>query len=202
MDSWSIFKRALRDTSAYMGVTWQSVVPIAYFIVGTFIHFIRFGMDEIVNEWQIFISYVVGPVIIFAITLFIWNLALAPFRILYESRIGEGGAAVANKVEQLKTISNFSAWDNVDVFSLWQAACLWAEKAPTWPLANDDEVAYFTMLRQAWKNKQILVTSDTYNRERKITFRPYRDVEFPRSELIKYAEKKGARPKFLYPEER
>lgn len=201
MDSLEVFKRACRDTKSYLGAKWQTSIPVVYFVVGSIIHFIRFGAENVMDEVQVFLSYVVYPVFIFGGVLFIWNVFLAPFKNLHETKSGDK----VGENEIIKPI-NFKPWRHVEKFMLFQAACLWAEKEPALPVRSGDEYAYFIMLRNACDSQKIRITPESISRRANKFYRwrynSLTDIEIMRDELIKFAESKQQRPKFLFPEER
>ena len=102
---------------------------------------------------------------------------------------------------------DYNAWDQINEFYLWQAACLWAELAPGQRNPPNTETYYvrFTMLKDAARNQELGVNLD-FNQAIKLGQRDTTVINkhtlVSRAELKTFAEKRKLKPPFLFPEER
>ena len=113
------------------------------------------------NEWLI-LAYTAAPTIGFIVLLFLWNLWLAPYRLMREhleaileaiengKNIREGQAAPDVK-QATPSKANISDWTNVELLSLNDAACLWVGLEPHSPIATPNGRAVFSQLKGAIK---------------------------------------------------
>jgi hypothetical protein len=73
--------RATKDTWASI-TRWGFGVPaLAIFVLGSTIHYYRFGSEAVMDEWQIWLSYTLATIGALALALFSLNLVCAPFRL-------------------------------------------------------------------------------------------------------------------------
>jgi len=100
--------------------------------------------------------------------------------------------------------ADFTSWDQVSEFALFHAAWLWAEKEPKSPVQGSPQYGYFLMLTEAIRTKELntVVDVSTLSSVHGRRFSPATHVTINRDELRGFAEKRGMRPKFLYPEDR
>lgn len=102
---------------------------------------------------------------------------------------------------------DYEAWDQINEFRLFQAACLWAECEPPreWRIMPRPAFVRQQMLQEAVKNTEI-----KYFKQRpggvggdmeQVEEIAAADL-ISRGLLTKYAEKTNQRPKFLFPEVR
>ena len=209
MDYGVIFKRAFLETKEFFGVNFgwnlKSILIPVLFCIGTAVHLYRFGWVAAMSEFNAFVSYALIPLGGYVFLMFLANLILAPSRILYEA-ISQNNSS-QRSIESIKRIEriesfNFEPWDQVNVFQLFQAACLWASKEPHSVINNGPEYAYLRMLREAWEKHELGATANTLRRRQGTHFVEMVDVEFERENLIKFAEARKMKPPFLFPEER
>lgn len=119
--------------------------------------------------------------------------------------------ALAIWPRSIKTVwPDFSKWDKVDPLEIYQAACLWADIEPQFPLwpSWGAEKVFYKLNEHALKH-ELLVTTDKNVRDsvkeaiQTVTTRkvdPHGKVS--RDDLIEIAEKWAEKPKFLYPRSR
>lgn len=91
-------------------------------------------------------------------------------------------------------LPDYAAWDRVDEPHIWQIACLWAGQRPYIKLTADTKAyPYLHMLKGDIRSGKLKLKADPGGQ---MWGRVSRD------ELRKYAEARGEKPAFLYPEER
>lgn len=95
----------------------------------------------------------------------------------------------------------YEKWDALDSFPLYVAACLWNDEAPpsVYKGLSGDASARLMMLQEAIRKHDIDILEKRYAGSA-LADRPLMTVS--RQELLKLAEKKNLRPKFLYPDAR
>ena len=99
---------------------------------------------------------------------------------------------------------NYEAWDQVRELTLIRAACLWAEQEPVnHPIQMMPEAQpRYTMLIEACRGGEL----KAFVRYNTGEVHPVNDPDFGhflrRDDLKKFAESRGEKPKFLFPEER
>ncbi|MFY9640552.1 MAG: hypothetical protein ACLP02_01940 [Rhodomicrobium sp.] len=108
-----------------------------------------------------------------------------------------------------KTWPNFSKWDAIDIFKLYEAAALWHDQEPSLPLSSratlifnrlrrgiyNQEISPYMELREAVTSAVTQHSGDKFSLDDAVTV----DTQVKRAELIKYAKKHEERPKFLFP---
>jgi hypothetical protein len=98
----------------------------------------------------------------------------------------------------------YGIWDQIQKVELFQAAYLWADQTPPTVVGRmtANIMAHYQMLEQAIEDQVIpLVERKIDGRSYSIT-NPTPNTKIPRSSLVRFAEKIGHKPKFLFPEER
>jgi hypothetical protein len=117
---------------------------------------------------------------------------------------------ISSSVSRVLDHNDWTKWDKVDRFKLWEAACLWAGEAPAMPLS----IKAFVMFRKlekgiATKELHVIqddlrdVIADAYERVfhgRVSKAHPYWGVK--REELRGFALTLNEKPPFLFPRER
>ena len=124
-----------------------------------------------------------------------------------QPQLGSGATpSIANRVIGRATpLLTFDQWDEVDTFTVAQAACLWCEVKP--------EVFLYSSLRDQNPNiaavNQMLVSEMKAGRlafdssdNAFASIGTYDKSYVERSDLLVLAERRQQKPKFLYPEER
>lgn len=140
MTSLAILRRAIGDTTHFFGWNLRSLsIPILFF-TGTGVHLWRFGLDAVIDQFQTTLSYGLIPTAAFAALLFMWNVWLAPSRMLFETlqtieaTKGRGGqVSDANATQRAS-----KHWALVDELKVWQAAHLVEDLEPNWPMNSGD----------------------------------------------------------------
>jgi hypothetical protein len=107
-----------------------------------------------------------------------------------------------------KTWPDFSKWDAVEIFNLYEAAALWCDQEPSLPLSNRATLV-FNRLRRGIYNQEISPSMDlreavtsavTQHSGEKFSLDDAVTVNtrVKRAELLKHAKKHEERPKFLF----
>ncbi len=116
-------------------------------------------------------------------------------------RRGQGGGAVSR---QGPSDPHYEDWDQVRRLKLFQAACLWAGKAPALPIKGGPEYAHFSMLKTAIADRELAPCGkpDEVMAFKAGTNFPNINTEVTRGALRKFAQSREQRPAFLFPEDR
>lgn len=100
----------------------------------------------------------------------------------------------------------YEAWDDVKELMLFQAACLWVEREPANPMPMGEAYARFSMLKEAARNRELPVVQDVgsalgsaFKAARGEKVHANATTFVSREALKAYAEKRGLRPRFLFP---
>jgi len=203
MDFGAIFKRAFLDTVGFFAKNFfgnprNLCLPIL-FVAGTATHLYRFGWEEAMEEFNVFISYGIIPVGSFVILLFVSNLILAPSRILYEAI--SNGHHIEAENEMIEPV-NYAAWDSVDPLQVFEAGCLWGETEPNVSVPQGTPMAYYSMLINSVFLRAIKVYGPNGFQVLNVENLDIPMLLIKREDLMKLAKEKNERPKFLFPEER
>jgi hypothetical protein len=110
----------------------------------------------------------------------------------------------SSALEPRTKLPDYKAWDLVPRLALFQAACLWAEKPVALPVNSEPEYAYLRMLKAAIQDRILVPYGDLKVRADWTAGRlnPNVNTEVTREALRAFAESKGERPLFLFPEDR
>lgn len=128
-----VLYRAVVDTWSFFGVNLRTAVPVFYLVLGTAVHFWAAGWNKVVEEWSVWASYVLAPTVVFALVLFLWNLFLAPFRLVDEklnAALAGGGSQPANLRMFDFEPPNYGAWRACETAAIVEIARLCAEEEP------------------------------------------------------------------------
>ena len=114
-------RRAFNDTLAFFGVKRRTAcLGVILLAVGNGLGFLFLGRDQAMQEVSLMLLYTVAPVGAFAILVFLWNLWIAPYRIMDEKLdlIAEhrqpGQASIGRAVP--------ASWKHVKKLELYQVA--------------------------------------------------------------------------------
>lgn len=84
----AVTSRALQDTRHTARGWGFGIQVLLVFVLGTGIHYHRHGLNAVLEEWDVWLSYTLAPVGLLAVLIFLWNLFRAPIR-LRDDRVGE-----------------------------------------------------------------------------------------------------------------
>ena len=133
----TLLDRALRDTWAGLGLSWGGsakwgVASVAF--IG--FSYLALGQEDAMNEATL-VGLSVGALICPAVLLFIWNLWLAPYRVMND-RLKDALEAPLPAVigQEAPRPIDPKDWEGVAAFTLEQAACLWVEVEPHSPISD------------------------------------------------------------------
>lgn len=150
----NLFIRAFRDTTKSYGLTLgtgirSALVPLATFFL---VHQVM-GGKEAMSEGMILALSALAAVGAGFLPLFLWNLWLAPYKILKEEiDKKDGGITLRGDLRPSFSAGN---WNGIRVFQLGDAACLWAGVRPHKPIDNDKALAIFKRLSGAMMRGEI-----------------------------------------------
>lgn len=74
-----VLHRARRE--ALRSVGWNKQTAWFFstaFVVGSIVHLLLFGLGEMLDEWAVTLSFVVAPIALFILFLFLWNMFVSP----------------------------------------------------------------------------------------------------------------------------
>ncbi len=151
-----ILKRALADTSARfslsLGTAVQSVlVPTAFVVC---MHLFR-GKDAAMTEAADIILYIAAFIGVAVIPVFLWNLWLAPYKLMGErldKAIEETGVGAPQRIPPGHATD---AWLKVRLLTLEESACLWVGLEPHSPITDQRAKAALSQLKGAVKTGQL-----------------------------------------------
>ncbi len=160
------------------------------------------------EEFWVFASYTVLPVTGFVVTLFLWNLWLAPTRLVLDNMpsINTSGANHPN-VDRGVAVKrglvdfgapNFAAWRNEE-YTVLDAAFLWAEETPnSIDMLIGDAEGRYKMLKSAIHRGELKLYIPLTDGTFKQTTEMRSDALLKAQELRVFSEKHGERPRFLF----
>ena len=131
-----VIKRAFRDSVRLLVSSWRNIIRSIVLWAGSFVLLFFFGDEEnIAQEVSRVFLYVVAGALFVVIPTFLWNLWLAPYRIMQECL----DDAIKNN-----QLSNTAIPRGVDLADyrhhknvlLYEAACLWVEVEPHHPVST------------------------------------------------------------------
>ena len=197
-------KRASQDTGVAFDWSWSAiirsiVVPLAFVI---FVFFVR-GKDAAMLEAIDILLFTFAFLGVSIVPIFLWNLWLAPYKIL-EEQIELLGEQLYS-AREAKPSEKADVWDYTKHtnFLLYEAACLWAGLEPHRPIVDKKARAKLSQLKSAIRCGDLLcVWGNTWSKL--IDALNGSDVRSPSDtqrvsvvELRRYAEKKYDVPDFL-----
>lgn len=189
-----IFKIAWGDTVAFfkkriaVGVSFLFSV-----IVGAGFFYLFYGNIELEKEIGTIVAFVLAPFGLFAFLLFLWNLSIAPFKLVYE-KIGASSARPRGQTVQFDLEEpDYDIWDMINEFTLADASNLLAGQKTTMRHVTDESKVWLNVILDAVEGKEIHLKGpgDDPNQ-----------IYVTRKELVKFAKARNKKPPFLFPEER
>ena len=150
-----VFRRSASDTLAVFGRGWKSILfALLMLIVGNGLGFLCLGYEKAMDELRILALYTFGPIGIIVSIVFLWNLWLAPYRLM-EDKFDE----FASNVHSLGTVvkapeaPDFERWKRVSSLQLYQVAELCGGISPgvvsSVERSNDASRAIYSELQAA-----------------------------------------------------
>ena len=189
-----IFKTAWADTFAFFKrLKFAAISALFSFLVGAGIFYAFFGFDAVMEEAVIAGAFVFAPIGLFAFLLFLWNLSIAPFKLVYEAATARPPKATGQPVQFDFEEPDYGVWDMTDNFTLAEASKLLAGQKTTVPAITDETKAWFNAVLAAGHSKEIHLNGSANDPEK---------CYVTREDLIKFAKARKKKPPFLFPEER
>lgn len=189
---WRVIKRALADTWNFVHLGQHLLVPLFLVLAGGGLDLYVRGIEAVKSEWQVFLVYTLAPLGAFSVLLFLWNLWLAPFRLLLEGNALSGTVAAPAPTPK---VADWQAGSKVPKYKVWQAAQLWVNREPTTDTIADYASPIYNRLIADLESYK-LPSVDKYNLGDDQTIGPHTEIH--RNDLIKYAEAANEKPKFLF----
>ena len=205
-----ILKRAFMDTKASFNLSIHTIiVNVLVFIAVVGVFYFFEGQEKAKREFMDYVLYLLAFVGVVVVPTFLWNLWLAPYRILEEhlnselvkmkQGMGFGSSDTRKEPEQAEV----SLYQNHKTLSLYEAACLWVEIEPHYPIVNQRAGAQLSLLKGAVRNGELVCAwrstwthiSDSVNKIKDKTPTDVQEVSMVN--LRRYAEKQGTIPLFL-----
>lgn len=152
------------------------------------------------------VLYVIGGTGLAFVLHFLWNLWLAPYRILEErldNKLSVTEKSTSSNSPKEPQPANAALYQNHKTLSLYEAACLWVEIEPHYPIVDQRAGAKLSCLKGAVRNGELVCAwrsswthiVDTVQGIRDKT--PTDSQEVAMVALRRYAEKIGSIPLFL-----
>ena len=154
----NILKRAWRDTLAVLGLSDFSLIRIVLSVVvsALFVGLIWHwrGEPEALTEVSDIAFYGMAFVSV-AVLLFLYNLWLAPYKILKEAIDNIPKSRGITAQGSLGQDFNIKNWEGIRVYQLGDAACLWVSIPPHEPIESEKAFAMFKRLSGAVVSGQL-----------------------------------------------
>ena len=203
----NILKRAWTDTLSGLGVSHFSLPRILIWaaVSITFVILIWWwrGRPEAMKEAS---DIALNVAAIFGVAfapLFLWNLWLAPYRLLSERIKGINSKSLQATVSLVKRPGEFNVkhWEGTKTFKLGDAACLWVNVRPHDPIEDDRAQGKFAQLSGAMMRSEISYTPRGFRMFANLLEgkQLWPEYSHPVSAIAlrKYADKTNDVPKFL-----
>ena len=155
-----VLRKAFKDTWLVFGKNWKSAVfPFAVITIGCVLGFLFLGTKEAMDEIRILALYTFGPIgMVFAIV-FLWELWLAPYKLIDEKLV-----EISDKRHFPKVVGEASEsphvkqWKRVSSLHLYQVAELCGGISPDNTItqgSNDRARAAYTELEAALRSREL-----------------------------------------------
>ena len=146
------FIRAWRETKGSYGLTWGAAVrTILSVAAGLGLVWAVFGLPEAMNEGALYALYILAAIGAGFVPLFLWNLWLAPYRLMNEK--------IERSVRRTSSpdywTPNVDHWAGTKTFKLGDAASLWVGVRPGNPIEDDRAAGKFAELSGAMMRGEI-----------------------------------------------
>ena len=119
-----VLRRSAGDTLAVFGRGWKSILfALLLLIVGNGLGFLCLGYEKAMDELRILALYTFGPIGILVSIVFLWNMWLAPYRLM-EDKLDEVASNVHSPgaVAKVPEAPDLGRWKRVTVLKLYQVA--------------------------------------------------------------------------------
>ena len=153
-----LLQRAIKDSRSSFRATWRNAFhKLIEVVVGAAIGFVILGPEKAMNDLLILALYPLGTISLLGVLGFIWNLWLAPFRIINDrlDTIEESKqpTEASQKVANISP-ANPDRWRHVTELKLYQVAELSGGVSPDLPSggSNDTARAVFSELQSALRS--------------------------------------------------
>ena len=160
---WDVLEQAYTDTRNSFEWSYSTILVGIIVPVGVICLWVYFGKDEkAISEIMDFVIYGVVFLCLAIVPTFLWNLWLAPYRLM-ERRLDKEINAIRNSTE-FKSSDDIEVPQKVDVslyqnhksLHLYEAACLWVEIEPHHPIRNPKARAKLSQLKKDINSRKLI----------------------------------------------
>ena len=123
-------KRAWRDTNRLLGGTATYIAFVVLPALGLGLHYLADGVAPMSDEANIWALYMLAPLGIAFLAMFLWNLACSPYRIMRDER----NALSLKLRDQVPQMSLHEFWKSREYFTVKETSCLLARV----PISNGE----------------------------------------------------------------
>ena len=151
-----VIKRAFRDSVRLLVSSWRNIIRSIVLWAGSFVLLFFFGDEEnIAQEVSRIFLYVVAGALFVVIPTFLWNLWLAPYRIMQECLDDaiKNNQLSNTEIPRGVDLADYSHHKNV---LLYEAACLWVEVEPHHPVRHPRAKAKLSLLKSAIRGGELV----------------------------------------------
>ena len=202
---WKFISRAWWDTIAETGLSvGTGIRSFLVLVITGLLYYVLKNESDAMMSWE---TGVYGFLAALAVFLghFLWNFWLAPYRFLEDRLNSEltGSKKGASDVIVKPQPANVALYQNHKTLSLYEAACLWVEVKPHYPIVDHGAEAKLSYLKGAVRNRELVcewrapwtMIHDTLYGLKNKTPTDYQEVSI--LALRRYAEKINDVPLFL-----
>ncbi len=159
---WEILEQAYTDTKNSLGWSIGNAIRALLIVAGTsYIYFAYFEQERAISEVMDWCISIVASILFVIIPTILWNLWLAPYRLM-EKRLKSEINAIRNSTEyapsddiEVPQKVNVSLYQNHRNLLLYEAACLWVEIEPHHPIRDQRARAKLSQLKGDIRNHQL-----------------------------------------------
>ena len=199
MRSGEIFSKAWQDTEPFLKLGWKLSVLVCPSAVSVPLGFLAQRDNESMTGLGVIVVYGLGSFVVAMVLLLLWNLWLAPHRLIEERMLEWIRKSTRPSIpvqdsalEAVPETADPAAWKHVPEFQIWEVADICGGISPTDPdeRENDASRAMFTQLTRAVKAGILRPIDDPWVHS--VRFRRVK-----REELKRYFTDLGDVPEFL-----
>jgi hypothetical protein len=98
---WAILLKAVNDTINFFGWNFQTLIFGFIYLLGLLFHYLKYGKVEAMNEVKNKISFILKPLGLLTILVFIYNFAVAPYKLSIE-KFNQDKASLQSTIDDYK----------------------------------------------------------------------------------------------------
>ena len=160
-----VLRKAVKDTRLVFWKNWNwknAVFPLALIVIGWGLGFWFLGEKEAMAEIRVLALYTFGPLVMIVTTVFLWELWLAPYKLIDEKLVEISGKLhLPEVVGKAIESPDFEQWKRVSNMRLYQVAELCGGVSPGNTItqgSNDRARATYMELEAALRSGVTLTT--------------------------------------------